>query len=146
MPKFVLADEVPDLEFDLSPHGPAGVVPEPTSPQVDRWTLDMADIVAESAVEIPENASLLDRAIAAKEAAARNPKLNELALDAYARLCGAREVTNPSKAKGAPAKVWKGGCPTRDELAALPARPRDAFMGWLAGHLSPERSPAATTS
>lgn len=148
MPNTFTLDDLPDLAFDLSKcGGPVGVVPEPSAAVMEAWSAEINVIAIEGRLTLPPKATREEVAEAVAEQLRTVPELNARALAAYARLCGAKEVPNPSRAKTAPKTVWQGGCPTYDELEKLPHRARNAFFGWIAGQMqNPEPMPAATSS
>lgn len=140
-------EDIEKLEYDFTDfNGPVGCTPEPSQTMVIDWQnamnqqaidaqLDGIDLKTASPTEVA-------RAVLAKDRHAMSVD----ALDAFARLCGAVEVPNPSKAKGAAPTVWKGGAPSRDEIVALPFRAQRGWFGWLTGMMTnPEQRPAATS-
>lgn len=141
---FVLADAVEPLDFDLTPHGPRGTVPEPSQQVIDDWNVEMARIGAENRITLQPNSTSVEIAAAIVERAEHAKGLNERALAAYARLCGGKDRTVTRNKKQV--TVWEGGSPTYDELVALPWRAQAAFFGWLTGEMNPETGPAATRS
>lgn len=143
---FVLADRMQALDYNLGDYGGTGTVPEPSQDTIDAWSAEMAVITAEAQITVPPNATPTEIAEFVVNKSKTNAGLNRRAVDAYARLCGAQEAPNPSRAKSTPKTVWKGGSPTHQELTAMPWRVRAVFFAWLSGELNPERAPAATSS
>lgn len=143
MGKFVAAEAVEALEFDLAPYGPAGCVPEPSQDTLQRYLYEIGTTVEKARKASGDDRSKVDKndpvAVMA-ELAKMDPKeiakQNAAVVDALAHLCGAQKIN----------AKWQGGRPTHADLKALPARPLQAFMGWLMGELyNPETGAVDST-
>lgn len=124
MPSFDAAKATEPLDYNLAPYADAkGSVPEPTSDQVAQFYTDLqnnyelvldAERLAGYDLSTPGDLMRLGATLTYDETRA----LYDHNLDTYAKVCS--------------------GKPSRDELAALPHRSRQAFYGAVAGWLRPE--------
>lgn len=117
---FKVSEKVEELTYDLTPYGPAGTIPEPTSKQVERFRAvvlgSVRDLAQELGVDIGgDDARItLDKFDMLME---RSNAIETLVVGAVADLTGIAD---------------------RD-LDALPYRIKAAFCGWVTEQfLSPE--------
>jgi hypothetical protein len=122
MAGFTAADAVPRLDFDLAPHGPAGIIPEPSTGQVEKLQNALADLAGTDA-KSPTDAL-------AHVASLSDEDQQKIVDDLMGSIA---DIT---------ATVL-----TREQIEALPYRIQRAFVAWLmASLLLPEgQSPATTT-
>lgn len=139
MAKFVSAEVVEPLEFDFAPHGPAGVVPEPSTAQMNRFMHDLGEIGAKASKATGQDVDTSDPGAVVRVLSDMNEKdlarQDDAMIDAVARLCGGGKVNGK----------WQGGEPSRAELAALPGRVLHAFTGWLTAELFRPEAEAAVS-
>lgn len=131
MAKFNAADALEPLEYDFQPYVAAkGTVPEPTDEQVADFYGNMgkqlevalgAERVAGVDLTDPMQVGRLFMSLTVED----HRRMYDANLDLHSAVCG--------------------GQPSRDELAALPFRLRQAFYGMVQGWLRPEASKPATT-
>lgn len=124
MTKFKATEAVEPLDYDMRPYDDAqGTVPEPSNSLVAEFysklgkTLEEAlgeDRTADVDMTVPEEVGKLFMTLGAED----HEAMYEQLLDLYAKVCG--------------------GSPSRDTLAALPYRLRQAFYGAVQGWLRPE--------
>lgn len=132
MPKFEAKDALEALEYDFAPYIEAkGAVPEPTDEQVSAFYGDLgrqlelalgAERVAGVDLTDPMQVGRLFMGLTAED----HRKMYDAALDVHAAVCSDH--------------------PSREDLAALPFRLRQAFYGMVQGWLRPEVSTPATNS
>jgi len=124
MAGFNAATAVDPLDFDFSKYGgPTGVIPEPSTKQVEAF-LNTAQDVAKLLGIAPGQALSVESISAIPQDAAE--KMNALMTERVLELC-AGEITE-------------------EDLDKLPFRVRSAFTAWLAGELAPDpTTPAAAT-
>lgn len=124
---FRAQEAVEPLDYDFSPYGGAGTMPEPTRDRLDGFQQALASAA---------DAFGLDRQTALRVAAHRDDPA-----EAFAALTGEQveRLTDPA-ARGRLADTmlaaladFCGGHPSREELEALPPRTLEAFQGWLVG-------------
>lgn len=124
MAKFDLSEALETLDYDFSPHGtprksgPHGIVPEPSTGQIEAFTRIMRALVGPMMADQEAAQNMTPTEIAAKladvdedEAEARE-KIDALT-QAIADLCS--------------------GQPSAEDIKSLPFRGRQAFFGWVVG-------------
>ena len=129
MAKFDAAQAVEALEYDFTKYGgTAGVIPEPTDTllngffQAQRDTLKVLGVT--DASQLRNRETMMQVMANLPEDAME--KMGELSMESIATLCQ--------------------GTPALEEIRKLPPRVRNAFMGWLMGHFSPEAKPDGSRS
>lgn len=122
MGAFVAAEAVSGLDFKLDPWGPAGVIPEPSTGQIEKLTEALSKIAGDTGA---------DTADAALAQVAKLPEDEQAAM--LDGIMGAiTDITQTVL--------------TREQIDALPHRIKNAFLGWLLGSLLlPEALSPATT-
>lgn len=117
---FKVSEKVEELSYDLSPYGPTGVVPEPTSKQVERFRSvvfgSVKDLAQGLGVDLGtgDTKVTLDKMDMLME---KSADVERLVVTAVADLTGIADAT----------------------LDALPYRIKAAFCGWITEQfLSPE--------
>lgn len=136
-PTFTLAEELDLLEWDFSPRdtpgaGPKGIIPEPTSAQLQQFSKAMRQIVGPVMAEAGKDpATLSPDEIAAKLAEADAEEEAALAMVdqlivAVAAVCS--------------------DSPNTDQIRALPYRAQQAFFGWIVGTFMDPKSQGLATS
>jgi hypothetical protein len=104
-----------------------GTVPEPSQDLLDEVFEDLRTLMASAGLEVFEDGDTSAEVVKA---------LNDAPDNVMKAISGGMLETV--------AKLTQGE-PTREQLEALPARPRGAFYGWLLGQFGdPQRSKAAT--
>jgi len=143
MSQFVLADEVEDLKFNFEPYPLStqkdvdefadlrvGVIPEPTSAQIQNFRTSIAEMLTEMLPD--ESPSLVED----------DPiKLRKLLLATI----GKDQTVTQQKALHAIADVCSGK-PSFDVLNALPWRHQQAFSGWISGIFLLPQAPTPATN
>jgi hypothetical protein len=125
MSKFVLNDEVDELTYDFAPYAGSGSIPEPSSTQLADFRRALLELLAESQTASEGDSVPLVQQMQTYLAQDMT-QMEEKLLHAVAALCS--------------------DSPSFDELNALPYRPAQAFLGWVAGtFIRPEASRLATT-
>lgn len=132
MTKFSAKDALEPLEYDLTPfHDVRGEVPEPTDDMVAEFYSSLAttlkDTLGEERLEgfdldTPSDVGRLFISLSKDD----REMLSEALLDLHVAVCG--------------------GSPSREAVADLPYRQRQAWYGAVQGWLRPEASRPATTS
>lgn len=112
---FVARDSVEALDYDLTPYGGTGTIPEPTDEQQQAMFDRMRSMVVEMGLVPGQSREEIAVALSAapEDLLAR---AKDTMLDALGEVCG--------------------DSPSREHLAKLPPRMRAAFLGWLTGELS----------
>lgn len=122
---------VDPLDYTLEPYveGATGTVPEPTDAALERYFRTLREIVVEAGIsELPEDAS--DAQVAR----------------VFVKLPDDAIETMAEKTREAVIELCQGS-PSREQIKALPARPKRAFIDWLTSQLgNPTSSTAATSS
>lgn len=131
---FKLEDELDELSYDFrtkaNPDGAHGVIPEPSSKQIQVFQRKLRKLVgpaieqmaAAPEMTMKERAELMTKDVDEAEA---ESKFRE-SLAAVAALCSNQ--------------------PSVEDIAALPYRAQQAFIGWIVGvFMNPEASTPATT-
>ena len=114
---FDLSKQVKALDYNLG-DGVRGTVPEPSPKSVNRYQSRMRENVKATGRDVDiSNMEDLLKVLGSLTEDDMNA-IYEDNLDAVAELCD--------------------GAPTRDQLAELPHRAFQAFVGWLSGELTPE--------
>jgi hypothetical protein len=127
---FKASEAVAALVWDLRPFAELhGVAPEPSQAALDAYEDAMMATFSDSDLDLPVNSSeqdieqALEASILARfegqSLVEARPALRELHADIRKRRMEA-------------ASAVCGGSPTVKELEALPARPRELFLGWVA--------------
>jgi hypothetical protein len=137
-PKFVLAEELDTLEYDFRtparPDAPHGVIPEPTTKQLDTFSSTLRHIMA------PMAALVADRS---------EPEAELSAADVAAAMATVDEDEAKSRALldelvVAVAAVCSN-TPSVADIEDLPYRGQKAFIGWIMGtFLDPESNALAS--
>jgi len=112
---FVARDSVEALDYDLTPYGGTGTIAEPSDDQQQAMFDRLRSMVTEMGLVSGQSPESISDAL---EAAPENllARAKDAVLDALGEVCG--------------------DSPSREELSALPPRPRAKFLGWLTGELS----------
>lgn len=114
---FVAAEAVDPLEFDLSPYGPKGVIPEPSDKVLFTFQKALKSGLEGLGVTVADNADMADLT---KHISALDLELQaqflEMQTTAFAGLCG--------------------GMPSLQQLQELPTRIKNAFVGWVMGQFN----------
>lgn len=127
MAGFVASEAVPGLDFDLTPYGPTGVVPEPSVAQVDALTDALREIFTTEGT-----APNTDSTVALLTKLAETPEQEQQRM--------------LDRLKDAMIGIIEAAI-TREQFDALPYRWQRSFQGWLLGALlAPEGSSPATTA
>jgi len=128
MAGFVLQDKVEDLTYDFSPHGDKGVVPEPSSLQIQNFRVALSELFNEMPVPNVDDATpvaMLQQV--SKYLGADTTEMNDKLVHAIADVCSDH--------------------PSYDDLSSLPFRAQQAFFGWVVGiFLVPQLPMPATTA
>jgi hypothetical protein len=126
MANFVLADQVSELAYDFKPYAGSGIVPEPSSMQIQAFRQALASMMTDLPVESgPQGATVELVKKISDYLSADTSELTEKILHAAADVCS--------------------NSPSFDDLQALPYRAQQAFLGWLTGvFLVPEAQTLAT--
>lgn len=116
--KFTANKVLDPLEYDFAPYcDAAGSVPEPSDDQVVAYQHGLANAVGEATgAEVTNRDALIEALAALTEEQMR--KIDEVMLDVHADVCG--------------------GSPSREHIATLPYRLKQAWYGYVAAWLSPE--------
>lgn len=97
--------------------GAKGTIPEPSQQQLDGYFEAMRTLLSDLGVDLADAGSPQQLMAAfAKLPEGALERMNEGMVQAVADLCG--------------------GQPSRDQIAALPPRVRQAFVGWLSGQFA----------
>jgi hypothetical protein len=136
MSGFDAGQAIPALDFDFTtlkgpdgkPYEGKGTIPEPPQELIDEVMDELRQLVASLGID-PEILMSNDPAkVVSALAGAGEEALERISsaqLDVITKLCQ--------------------GTPTREQIEALPARPRQAFYGWLLGQFAnPQNSNGAT--
>lgn len=120
---FVAAQAVEALTYDFSPHGPSGEIVEPSTAQIEAYRAAYFEILKANA-DATEGVDQKDKTLSEYLATVDMDAIMERNREAEAQVIAATaDVT------GLDAEM----------LAALPARFKSAFLGWVVGvFLSPE--------
>lgn len=115
---FKATEAVSDLTYDFTPHGPEGVIPEPTSAQVEAFQKAQFDAFVNLGID-PDKIRSGDFKLEEADALfAKSKDLLEAMTNAAADLSGIAQST----------------------LRALPYRVKVAFIGWLTSEFAnPQR-------
>lgn len=144
MPKFDSGAAVESLDYDFTAHGGgSGTIPEPTGEQVEKFIADLTGLFAQyrdvlsvargkTTPSAEEIGALLEQVGEIKAS-----DLTDSLVDIAAELCGGQYDEESD--------TWIGGQPTHDDIAVLPHRVKQAFIGWLSGAFSPEGGTPATS-
>lgn len=117
---FKAQDAVEALEFDFNPHvNASGVVPEPTSDQIDEFRTTLAAAYQDLGLD-PETLN------AATGEGGIGPVLEH-----FGAIMASTSNLETKVAKAV--AVLCSGSPTEEQILALPYRVRQAFLGWMTG-------------
>lgn len=134
MPGFKAAEAVDALDFDLSPYGPKGTIPEPSREQVDEWF--------ERNLGIDREMGLDADALREEIAEAEDP--GDVAM-IYGRALARISESERREAARKRIPVMAALCGdalTEEDIRSLPFRHQEAFFGWLTGMFrNPTSSP-----
>jgi hypothetical protein len=130
MPGFVLSEEVSALEYNFEPYAGKGTIPEPTSDQIAAFRKSLGELVQ---AELPAGVRSADDMAQADLAQTLSMYLN-------------RDTTEIDEKVLHMASAVCSDHPTFDELATLPFRARQAFLGWLVGILLVPEVPMPATN
>jgi hypothetical protein len=128
MGSFVLSDEVGELTYNFEPYGGSGVIPEPSSMQIQVFRQGLADLIEGTPTPgNPQEMAPADFVHALSSILKRDSSENdEKVMHMAADVCT--------------------GQPSYDEIKALPYRARSAFLGWLVGTLILPEVPRPVTT
>jgi hypothetical protein len=129
MSKFVLAEEVSELEYNFEPHAGKGTIPEPTSDQITAFRKSLGELV-ESEMPAGMQSSEMEQGQFAQT------------LSTYLN----RDTTEIDEKILHMASAVCSDHPSFDDLSLLPFRARQAFLGWLVGILLVPEVPMPATN
>ena len=118
MGSFVLQDEVSELTYNFEPYGGSGVIPEPSSDQIQNFRNALADLLADTPA--PNQA--------------RDDMTPQQMVSAISSILKRDTHESDEKVMHMAADVCSNQ-PSFDEIQVLPFRARTAFLGWLVGTL-----------
>ena len=128
MATFNLQEEVGSLDYDFTPYGSKGTIPEPSSLQIQNFKQGLAGLIENQVVPDQDPTQMAPKEMISKlsELLSRDTsEIDEKVIQMTADVCSDH--------------------PTIDEIRALPYRARQAFTGWLVGmFLLPEVPTPAT--
>lgn len=116
---FVAKEAVEELSYDFSPHGPSGVIPEPSGKAIDRFRDKIVKAMKDANLDPSRQLTMADM----DEVLEVSKNVEEAIVSATADLTGIAHST----------------------LNDLPYRIKAAFLGWIMGEFfSPEASTPVT--
>jgi hypothetical protein len=125
MPGFVLGESIEELTYDFTPYAGKGTVAEPSALQIQNFRRALGEMIGTMAPNEEEDVSMYQRV---QDFFSRDTtEIQDKILHAAADVCSDH--------------------PSFDELAALPYRAQQAFLGWITGtFLVPQQLMPATSS
>lgn len=131
--RFVVSEEVEDLSYDFTKFvkDAAGIIPEPSGVQLNAFRKAISEVTREALATVPD-----DKAVKALTSRQQ--------FSLVADFLGRDDSVLAEKMAHIAADVCSG-TPSFEDISALPARPAQAFYGWLTEvFLRPEASTPAT--